>query len=202
MPKYFRKFVLATALKLKGKPILWEQVSQDTGVRAFNDDVESDKEVIAFLEDQAHKRRGGVTVISGEIYESLKKNRSSALSRSQPTVFEKLRVADREATLVRPKENPSVSSAAPAAAISAPEIRTNIGQFGSISLPTDSAPPTPQGAPISAQKAGQIYDNRLGRFVDPPADKPVKKFKPRKATKSSVEKRTAAPVDSDKVASA
>ena len=72
MNKYFKKETLTNPIyDASGSQIKFEPVVNNAGVLSL--EVGSNDALIALLADKASKRRGGVVVISAEIYESLKK---------------------------------------------------------------------------------------------------------------------------------
>lgn len=101
MPRYFRKSVLGTPFKVNGVPVKWESVARDTGVRSFDD--AHDAALISALDAAADKRTGGITRISAEIYESLKKNRPLTTSPNPLGVLGEVRINNRDQSLVSPK---------------------------------------------------------------------------------------------------
>lgn len=160
MPRYFRKSVLGTPFKISGTPIKWEPVAKDTGVRAFDD--AHDAALISALDAAADRRTGGITRISAEIYESLKKNRPLTTSPNPLGVLGEVRINNRDQSLVSPK----VRSGPVAAVVVAAPSSGKQHPF--------ATPPSPVS----------IAASESTRVPEPP---PVVAFKPTRAPKSKVQ---------------
>lgn len=106
--QFYKKDRVSNAIRIDGKPILWEPVGRDTGVRQFNE--VTDATVVKVLNDFADNRKMGVVRISPQIYESLKKKRATTSVKPLPRGFgptgPTIRAMDRDSVLLRAKAKP------------------------------------------------------------------------------------------------
>jgi hypothetical protein len=190
----FRKGLLTNPISFLGKKVLFEPIGGGNGVIKL--DEQQDSALIAELDRLAEARRMGVTRISGEIYEALKKNKPETPSRNRRPRLERLRILDRE-KLLPPKTQKSSpagteSAIATPAAIKVPGAATVPAAYytrhpiqlsQSPSQPIKVAPAKPQTQPEASKEASK----------EPGAIKPVKVFKPRTAKAAQVEAKQAKP---------
>lgn len=102
---YFKKESLRNRIlhPVTKQPIQWENTGADTGVKVVDQD--NDKETFKALEDIANKRRMGVTRISAETYDSLKKNPLQPRVSAQQSVGQPLRIFSHDETLIKPNHS-------------------------------------------------------------------------------------------------
>lgn len=75
---YFRKALVSNPVFVNGAPVPFERLSGNVGVGAY--DPEKDKLLIEGLTILMNTHKGGITLISRDVYEDLKKKRSLATS--------------------------------------------------------------------------------------------------------------------------
>lgn len=146
MNTYFKKQVLRSPVILNGERIQWETVGGDNGVKMV-DDV-ANKAIFDILEGLANRRRLGVTRISAEIYEDLKKNlQPSRASASPSSVGPPIRVFNQESVL------PKASSVGDAKVVGAAKIVDTTPKFvaqAGDKRPTAFQPRTKKASEIAA----------------------------------------------------
>lgn len=96
---YFKKEILRNFIRIGSTIVQFESVGGETGVKV----VETSDPVFAVLEGYADKRRMGVTRISAEIFESLKKNPIPERTSQPPSVGQPIRAFNRESVLPKAK---------------------------------------------------------------------------------------------------
>lgn len=144
---YFKKELLRNRLhNSKRELILWESVGGDCGVKVV--DPATDKDTFDFLEDLAAKRRMGVTRISKEIYEGLKKNPLPTRTSPLPSVGQPIRVFDRESVLPKAKVSAGVQPA------------VNVAESEQPKAPAPIPAPTPS---LSAKNPPRAFQKRTAK---------------------------------------
>lgn len=140
---YYRKALVRNPVFVRGAPVPFEHLSGNVGVAAF--DSEKDAALIAGLNELIAKARGGVSMISAEIYDDLKKKRSLAtsgpLSSGQPAY----RVMPSAASFKPPSPLPKRAAAAPVA---------GGAESASPPTPAPTAPSAPPAITAPHVKAG------------------------------------------------
>lgn len=145
---YFKKESLRNRIIHNGQPVQFEPVGNDIGVKVVDDT--TDKATFDLLEGLANRRRMGVTRISAEIADSLKKNlQPSRASASPSSVGPPIRVFNQEAVL------PKASSVGDAKVVGAAKVVDTTPKFipqTGDKRPTAFQPRTKKASEIAADK--------------------------------------------------
>lgn len=137
--RYFKKHVLNNPVRFKGVTIGFMPTGNNEGIAILDD--ANDPELVAYLDESADKRRGGVVRISAEIYDGMqKKSTPSQPLPNRRGVLNKIRLHNPESVV--PKSNEPPKSAAESAGAVLPQ-RLQNNPSGLVPLTTPQAPTAP-----------------------------------------------------------
>lgn len=91
---FFLKLAFNAPIKLKDAFIRFEPVGNNAGVKVLEDNVASQAEELAFLNQLADTKARGVSRISESLYNEKKNNRASATSQSRQSGFGSIRILE------------------------------------------------------------------------------------------------------------